>query len=83
MSDDVGIQLGGQADGLRAVSRLADDGQVVLRFEHHAEADAQQRLVVDEQHAGAHAPAPEDSTASRVRTRQPPAGSGPASTVPP
>ena len=79
---DIRVELRRQAHCLLAVPRLAHDRQVVLRVEHHAEADAQQRLIVDQEHRRAHSPAAGDSTARRVWTRQPPAGSGPASTVP-
>ena len=42
-------------DACSAVGALADDLDVVLGLEDHAEAGADQRLVVDEQHADAHA----------------------------
>ena len=66
----------------RAVARLADDREVVLRLEHHAEAGAQQRLVVDEEHAGASRPAPAARRRAACARASRPWSSGPASTVP-
>ena len=74
---DVGIELGGQAHGLAAVARLADDDEVVLRLEHHAEAHPQERLVVDEQDARRHASPDGGSSERRACTRPAAAGARP------
>ena len=86
ISTTSGCSAAASATASRAVGRLADDLEVGLGLEDHAEAHAQQLLVVDEQdrgaaHAGA-ACAGAAADVSRVRTRQPPPARGPASTTP-
>ncbi len=51
---DVGRELGRQGDRGGAVAGLADDLQVLLRVEDHAEAEADQLLVVGQQYPDAH-----------------------------
>ena len=46
-----GSSVGGLVDRLRAVARLADDLDVLLLAEHHLQAAAEQRVVVDDQDA--------------------------------
>ena len=53
--DDVGLQPLGLLDGVEAVGGLADDLEVVLGVEDHAEPGAHERLVVGDQQAHAHA----------------------------
>ena len=53
--DDVGVELAGCPERLLAVARLADDLDVRLRLEDHAEARAHESLVVDDQDTDAHA----------------------------
>ena len=48
---DVRLVQARELDGLRAVRRLADDGDVGLRLEDHAKAAADQRLIVGQQDA--------------------------------
>src|SRR4051794_18942911 len=76
---DVWAQGAGLVDRLAPVGRLADDLDLGLRVEDHAEAGADERLVVDEEDAD-HPPA---STGSIARSEKPPSGRGPASSVPP
>ena len=49
--DDVGVQGPGLGQGGGAVGGLADDGDVLLGLQHHAEAHAHERLVVGEHDA--------------------------------
>ena len=56
----------GAVDRLPAVRRVADDLDVGLGVEHHAETRPRQRVVVDEQDADAHAP-----SGIRARTTNP------------
>ena len=49
--DDVGAGPRGSVDRRRAVAGLADDVEVGLGVDHHAEPGAHQRLVVDEDDA--------------------------------
>ena len=82
--DRVVLQRG---ERLHAVGRLAHDLEVGLGVEHHAEAHAQHRLVVDEQDADGHAGArgsittPATAAARRHGSRHP--GARPVSTDPP
>ena len=62
--DDVRLEPPGLGDRLDAVRRLADDLDVLLRLEDHAEARPDERLVVDDQDAEAHSGA----TGSRARS---------------
>ena len=66
------------ATASRAVAGLADDLEVGLGVEDHAEAAAHERLVVGEQDADAHGAPP--AAAARGR-RKPPPRHGPASSV--
>src|ERR671919_1010542 len=78
--DDVGSQLAHAVDRLPAVGSLADDLEPGLRVEEQSEAGAHELLVVDDQHADAHASPP---TGSRAATRKPPPARRPASSSPP
>ena len=64
ISTTSGLSPRDAVDRLRAVGALAHDLDVLLGVEDHAEAGADQRLVVDEQHADAHA-----GTSGRVGSR--------------
>ena len=66
-------------DRLEPVRGFADDLDVLLRFEDHAEARAHECLVVDDQDAQAHSAV----TGSRARSSNPPSGRGPAASSPP
>ena len=68
-----------QLHGRFAVIGLPDDLDVVLRIEQSAEAGADKRLIVCEQHGDHRAP----SIGSSARTRKPPPGRGPISSRPP
>ena len=71
-------------DGVEAVGGLADDLEVVLGVEDHAEAGAHERLVVGDQQPDAHATLNSRAAdGSAARTRQPPPSAGPASSSPP
>ena len=48
--DHVGSELAGACEGLESVGRLADDLDVLLRFEDQPEAAAHERLVVGDEH---------------------------------
>ena len=52
----VGIEAGGLVDGLEPVARLGHDLDVLLAGEQHAEAGADHRLVVGDEHADRHGP---------------------------
>jgi hypothetical protein len=56
--DDVGPQLAGALDRLLAVSRLADDLEVVLRLQEEPEAGPDELLVVDDQQPDAQVSTP-------------------------
>src|SRR5699024_7957717 len=81
--DDVGRRGARQLERLLPVARLTDDLDVVLDREHHREPGADDRLVVDEQHPQ-HLAHPLASARRGIlaRTRYPPIGRGPISTVP-
>ena len=82
--DDVRRQASGLVDRLAPVRGLADDLEVLLGVEDHAEARADERLVVGDEDADAHAgSASAAPTGSRARTVKPPPGRGPASSSPP
>ena len=81
--DHVGPVELDEADGVGPVRRLADDLHAVLGLEDHAEALAQQRLVVRQHHADGHAGAGALQSCSMASTSQPPVGPGPARSVPP
>lgn len=49
---DVRVEFGRHADRLGAVGRFAHDRHVVLALQEHAEAEALERLVVDDEHGG-------------------------------
>jgi hypothetical protein len=51
--DDVGLEPAGHGDALAAIGGLADDLDVVLQVEEHAEAHPDDRVVVDDQDADA------------------------------
>ena len=83
-----GVEPARAVDGLRAVGALAHDLHVLLGVEDHPEAGADQRLVVHEQHADAHAgtscgswssspPGTSGRVGSRARTAKPPSGPRP------
>ena len=76
---DVGLELAHDPERLLTVLGLTDDLDVLLRLEDHPEPGADQRLVVDDQHAD-HDGAPSGRLA---RTRKPPVGCGAASSEPP
>jgi hypothetical protein len=92
-----GVQHAGEPDGFGAVGGLADDGDVRLFLQDHAEACTDEGLVVGDQDADAHRAAhgrgagdggPGDATGCaaglrRALTRHPPSRPGPAVTVPP
>jgi hypothetical protein len=50
--DDVGTQRGAHADRLGAARRLADDGQVGLGRQEHAQTETVQGLAVDDEYGG-------------------------------
>src|SRR5262249_4842751 len=79
--DDVREQPLRQLDRLAAVAGLADDLDVVLGAEDHAEAVAHERLVVAEENADDHRSVA--ANGSRAATRKPPSGTGSVSTLPP
>ena len=71
---DVRAGGGYPADGLLRCTRLANDGQVVFRFEQLAHSAAYDLVIIQEEHAsrfghGARAPAHEFKVASYSRTR--------------
>src|SRR5680860_22336 len=70
-----------ERDSLRAVAGLGNDREVVLGVEHHAEAHAEQRLVVDEHHPDRGHHSSSGSKAIVPVTRQPRLATGPASSV--
>ena len=85
-----------EAERLLVAATVADDDEVVLGIQDHAEPGPHDGVVVDEQHPYAHArtaavTAPSrrdpslvpDADGTRTRTRKPPRGRGPASIVPP
>jgi hypothetical protein len=75
---DVGREAPGAVDRLAPRGRLADDLDVGLRVQHHAEAGAGERVIVDEQDADAHA-----ASGIRARTTKPRPATGRASSSPP
>ena len=71
ISTTVGWKRAALLDGLEPVARLGDDLDVRLVGEQHAEAGADHRLVVGDEHADAHRSPP--STGRRaLRTKPPP-----------
>ncbi len=81
--DDVGLQPLGLLDRVEAVGGLADDLEVILGVEDHAEPGADERLVVSDQQAHAQTRLNSRTSVGRVaRTRQP-SSVGPASKEPP
>ncbi len=82
---DVGLQVPGLRDRVEAVGGLADDLQIVLGVEDHAEPGAHERLVVGDQQADAQARLNSRAGRGKVaRTLQPrPSAAGPASSSPP
>ncbi len=79
---DVGPQLARLVDGLEPVAGLADDLEIVLGVEDHAEAGAHERLVVGDQQADAHEARLSSAPASGSVARTPPSA-GPVSSSPP
>ena len=55
---DRGPEAGGLLDRFQSVARLGDDLDVLLAGEQHAEAGADHRLVVDDEHADRHQSSP-------------------------
>src|SRR5262249_52972542 len=78
---DVGEVLLGEADGVVAVGGLADDVDVVLGVEDHAEPGSDEFLVVDDEHFDA--PVPLALRGIRATTANPPSGRYRASSWPP
>src|SRR5216684_9371258 len=54
--DDVRLQAQRLRHGVRAVSSLAGDLDVLLSVEDHAKASSHERLIVDDENAEAHRP---------------------------
>ena len=80
---DVGLERADLLDGVEPVGGLAHHLEVVLGVEDHAEAGADERLVVGDQQSDGHATLNSLEVMGRVaRTRQPPSH-GPASNDPP
>ena len=52
---DVGFQFGGELDGLIAVGGFADDLEVVVDLQDHAEPGPDERLVVGDEDSSRHA----------------------------
>ena len=73
--DDVGVELARELERLHAVGRFAHELEVGPLLEHHAEAAAHERLVVDDENAG--------HSGNLAATRKPPVFSGPVSSEPP
>ena len=83
ISTTSGLQPARELDRLGAVGGLADDVEVVLGVEDHAEAGAHERLVVGDQHAR-HALDPLTLRQREARAdAKAAAGRGPASSSPP
>ena len=61
---DVRVESAGRLDCLRAVARFADDVEVVLHLQDHAEPGAHELLVIDDQDADRACPAPSGISAS-------------------
>ncbi len=80
---DVGPIEIDEPHGVGAVGSLAHDLHVVLGLENHAEALAQEGLVVGQHHPDAHAGTGALQSRSLASTSQPPVGLGPAVSVPP
>src|SRR5439155_16385216 len=79
--DDVRSKGADSFDRRGSVARLADHLEVGLRLEDHAEAGADERLVVDDQDLDGHQAG--SSMGRRACTENPPAGSRPARSWPP
>ena len=77
-----GSKAVGLLDGLEPVARLGDDVDVLLAREQHAEAGANHRLVVGDEHADRHR-APRRATGRRVLSTKPPSSDVPALISPP
>ena len=75
------VEARGLLDRLDAVARLGDDVDVGLAREQQAEAGADHRLVVGDEHADAHAPYP--LSGRLVVSRKPPPCAAPPLISPP
>jgi len=71
----------GQSHGLVPVRGLADDLDVGLGRQDHAEAGPDQCLIVDDEYPDRHGAVV--ASGSRAATTNPPSGRGPASSSPP
>ena len=70
-----------ELDRLDPVSRLADDGNAVVRLQDPAQAGPYERLVVGDDHTHGHCS--DRSSGKRARTTKPPVAPGEAENSPP